>query len=64
MLINVFTYKGHTICIRAFGGVYEYLVSGSIEGTEYSETDAVAAGKSFVDLISSTPNKSPQSDSL
>jgi hypothetical protein len=49
MLINVFNYLTHIVSIRAYGGTFEYIVGGTVQGTEYSEKEAVQAAKKFIE---------------
>lgn len=56
MLINIFNYKGHIICIRAYEGVYETMVSGDMVYKSYEESTAVQKGKEFVDTLPITPS--------
>jgi hypothetical protein len=56
MLINIFNYKGHTVCIRAYNGIYEYIVSGEVVGTIYDEETAVSKAKEYIETLPQTPN--------
>jgi len=56
MLINIFNYKGHIICIRAYNGLYETIVSGDTIYRSYEESTAVQRGKEFVDTLPETPS--------
>lgn len=56
MLINVFNYKGHIICIRAYSGTYETLVYGNIVSVTYSEAEAVQSGKDYIKTLPETPD--------
>ena len=55
MLINIFNYKGHIVCVRAYNGIYETIVSGETIYKSYEESTAVQKGKEFVDTIPETP---------
>ena len=55
MLINIFNYKGHIVCVRAYNGIYETIVSGETVYRSYEESTAVQKGKEFVDTIPETP---------